>query len=64
MFKVSDDCVYPDPEFSMNTFLIWFSFIDESALFLIALISELSVVSQSAGTGTYSIESNFTISLG
>ena len=48
----------------MYTFFIWLSFNNESPLVLTDFTSGSFDVSQSAGTGIYSIESNLIISLG
>ena len=57
--------VYPLPPFAIYTFLIWFGFDGPEFPFSLTLTIWESVdVAQSFGTTTYSVESNFIISLG
>ena len=57
--------LYPRPPDAIYTFLIWFGFVDPEFPFSLTLTIWESVdVAQSLGTTTYSVESNFIISLG
>ena len=57
--------LYPAPPFAIYTFLIWFGLVELDSPFSLKLIIWASVeVAQSLGTTTYSVESNFIISLG
>ena len=59
-----DKKLYPVPDSSIDTTLIWLLFVSESPLFLTTVTSAFVDVLQSLGTAIYSVESNLTISAG